>query len=105
MNEGKMEGRNEQGREPKAMLSGPGGHVLTMLNFGKHGQAFASKVVEHMCWELAGGMSNSDSRFETDGLQCIPLLSAWCLLHAAGGDCNSLIDSLQISLSDPYVCP
>ena len=81
------------------MKFGPGSHAVSVLNFGKHWRAFASKVLQHLCWELVGCMSNCDRSFETDCLRCIPSLFvsellfddglSWLargLLNTAGGE-------------------
>ena len=81
----------------------------------RRGPAVASKMVQHLCWELVVRMSNCDRCFETDGLQCVHFLIvcnlplgvglSWpsrCVLHAAGGDRNSLVDPLNISFKDLY---
>ena len=41
----RREGGSEGGRELKAMKFGPGSHAVSVLNFGKHYRAFASKVL------------------------------------------------------------
>ena len=68
----RREGGSEGGRELKAMKFGPGSHAVSVLNFGKHWRAFASKVLQHLCWELVGCMSNCDRSFATDCPRCKP---------------------------------
>ena len=60
----RREGGSEGGRELKAMKFGPGSHAVSVLNFGKHWRAFASKVLRHLCWDLVGCISICDRNFE-----------------------------------------